>query len=140
MGSDIYAGRSFLLPHHSKSPLHLWIVVTDPYQHELGSNKVVMVNVTTRTTFTNTNHNFCDITTILQPGDHEFIKHESVIQYSDANEAPVNSLEEYLLGNSTMIRDDLSNEILLRIQAGFHLSPYVPKKLLCRVQKPIHSC
>lgn len=67
-------GDTFLIPKSVNAVEHLWIVVTDP---DPATFQSVCVNVTTST------GKFEKLVTLL-PGDHPFIKHESVVFYADA--------------------------------------------------------
>src|SRR5713226_4097921 len=53
---------------------HLWIVVTEPTP---DTHLCVIVNITTL-------RRGADQTVTLRPGDHPFIRHPSVVRYSDA--------------------------------------------------------
>ena len=67
-------GDTFLIPKSSSETEHLWVVVTEP-DPETGD--AVCVSITTRRANS-------DITVILRPNHHPFIKYDSVVFYSDA--------------------------------------------------------
>ena len=58
---------------------HLWAIVTEI---DATTNKAICVNVTTQ-------QSYSDTTCILKPGDHPFVKHDSVINFLDSREMPV---------------------------------------------------
>jgi hypothetical protein len=123
MDLDIYAGKSFLLPHQVNREPHLWVVVTEPSNH-LG--KVVIVNITTRNAKIRTNYDFSDSTTILKVGDHPFITKESFVYYAYARFSEVNALQAGLSAYKTL-KEDFSAEILSKIQMGCVESPHTPE-------------
>jgi hypothetical protein len=68
-------GDAILMPSPGVSSLHLWIIITDPSK---DSGKAIIVSVTTRRAHS-------DLTLIIKPSDHPWIKHDSVVMYSDAS-------------------------------------------------------
>ena len=121
-------GDTFLLPKTSGDREHLWIVITDP---DLATNKAVCVNVTTQQTYS-------DSTCVLQPGDHPFISHTSVIFYQDARELDLTLVEKALTtGIKDFVcqaHDPCSEHLLRRIRQGLIASKHTPKgiKALCK--------
>jgi hypothetical protein len=105
------AGDTFLLPKTSDGVEHLWIVVTDP---DINAN-AIGVNVTTR-------YSTSETTVVLMPGDHPFIKHESVIRFRDAKILELKSLEHLLSTGTTKFachtHAPCSAELLTRVQEG----------------------
>lgn len=63
-----------------------------------------------------------DTTVILQRGDHSFVTHESVINYQDAREMPINLVEQALTARTSQFvcvpHDPCSPELLGRIRDG----------------------
>ena len=76
-------GDSFMLPKPGHDTEHVWVLITrpDPQTHE-----AIMVNVTTQRPHS-------DTTTILNDGEHPFVKRPSVIFYADARMVDVRLLE-----------------------------------------------
>lgn len=103
---------------------HLWLVVAELPNSPI---QLVIVNLTTRKSES-------DTTVILKTGDHPFVKHETVINYSDARliSKPdlITRIEEKFFATDQIFAD----EILRIIQQGLLNSPYTPKgiKESCR--------
>jgi hypothetical protein len=72
-----------------------------------------------------------DTTVILQRGDHSFVTHESVINYQDAREMPINLVEQALTARTSQFvcvpHDPCSPELLGRIRDGLVKSKPTPK-------------
>jgi hypothetical protein len=64
-------GDTFLIPKNARATEHLWVIVTEI---DVATNKAICVNITARQSHSET-------TCILKPGDHSFIRHESVINF-----------------------------------------------------------
>lgn len=116
------SGDTFLIPKSSNETEHLWIVVTDP---DPTTFEAVCVNVTTLKLI-------CDKTVILQPGEHPFIKHPSLILYSDAQKLDVRHIEAALNAAASEIivcksQAQCGPELLKRIQDGVLTSKATPK-------------
>jgi hypothetical protein len=84
LSDEIYPGTSILLPKPSGDVRHLWIVLTEP---EGSPPQVVIVNLTK-------NKPRADATCILMPGEHEFVKVETVVHYGDARLVPAEPLNQ----------------------------------------------
>lgn len=87
------------------SPEHLWIVVAITLDPE-----AVIFNVTTRRADS-------DLTCILQPSDHPFIKHESVIAYR-RGQLITDAIFERLQRSGCIIQPSASIEVVKRIRDG----------------------
>lgn len=110
---DYSSGSSFILGGH------LWVVVTKPSK---TSNEVIIVNVTSK-------KQHSDTTTILTSENHKFIKHDSVINYSDAR---ILKHEEIIKrANNRLIetREEFDDDILEKIQKGLLESPRTPRDI-----------
>ena len=110
----IQAGRTILLWHEHHDKPHLWVILTDP---EGSPPAVVAVMVRTCTRFT-------DGTVTLRPGDHPFIRHDSSVHYSTAKHFSVARLQSYFQSGACHLREDLSVELLHKIQQGLIDSPF----------------
>jgi hypothetical protein len=112
------------MPKVSGDIRHLWIVLTEPEGQPL---EVVIVNLTK-------NKPLADTTCILSPGDHTFIKVETVVHYADARKVPAEPLHALTKLTSYDFHDDCSEELLERIQRGLLASKSTPKgiKAYCR--------
>ena len=117
---------TFLAPVPSPTQLHLCIAMTEPQEEP---EIVVMVNIST---VYNKPHE--DRTVILQPGDHEFIKHESYVAYEYAKRVRVSILETRHKKAQLTIKDEISDELFEKILDGLFRSSRTPGdiKALCR--------
>jgi hypothetical protein len=109
--------RSTFLRADTSTKLHLKIVITDPDP----DNMVLVVSVSTIYKGV-----FHDSSCELVPGDHSFIKQPSFVayQYTTALDA-VNILKEKFKG-LIIQKEDVSSELLSRIQSGAQLSKFLP--------------
>jgi hypothetical protein len=114
-------GDTFLIPKSSNQTPHLWILITEPDPITFES---VCVNVTTST------GRFETIVTLM-PGDHPFIKHESVILFADARKLDTRNIEAALNATSLAVvcksHSACNPKLLKRIQEGLLLSKTVPR-------------
>jgi hypothetical protein len=114
-------GDTFLIPKSSNQIEHLWIVVTEP---DPVTFEAVCVNVTTLQTV-------CDKTVILQPGDHPFIKHPSIVLFADAQTLDTRKIDAALnAGCITIVcrpHAPCNPALLKRIQQGVLTSKATPK-------------
>jgi len=77
-------GDCFLIPADgSGTTPHLWIILTDP------DPAFVLVSVSTL-------RHGKDQTVVLMPGDHPFVRHQSMIMYSDSMLVELSILEEHV--------------------------------------------
>ncbi len=101
------AGRALLLTNQSAGA-HLWFVLTDP---DPKTRKLVMVMVVTARPFT-------DKTVRLTTGEHEFIRHESNVDFSSARPFPLSTLEAELKNGGLRIKEDMSPDLFKRVRQG----------------------
>jgi len=111
-------GDTFLTGDAEDEDYHLWIVLTPPKEGE-----VVTVSVTTRRKRSET-------LVLLQPGDHPFIVHESVIAYAYARIRAVDDVENALLNGTAKKREAAGRELLRRARAGLLDSEFTPNGVL----------
>jgi hypothetical protein len=93
---------------------HLWVVITPPSEGE-----VVTVSVTTR-------RNRSETLVVLQPGDHPFIRHQSVVAYSFSRVRMVEDIEAAIASGAAKQREAVSHELLIRIRGGLVDSEFTP--------------
>jgi hypothetical protein len=112
-------GEAFLLRKPGQQIEHLWVLITkaDP-----TSGEAIMVNITTRRAHS-------DATTILNVGDHRFIKNESVVYYADARLVDPANLDAAVARGAGSAHASFSPAVLARIQAGVEGSRQTPKKI-----------
>lgn len=114
----INVGFTFLAPNvqYSTQHLHIIIAITD-------NDRALFVNITTRKANK-------DDTCVIKTGEHRFIRHDSVINYGDAKDAPIIKIKEAIEMNLFTPHDPVSTELLKRIQIGALNSPAFPQKYL----------
>ena len=69
-----------------------------------------------------------DRTCILNIGDHDEVKHNSVINYAEAMNPELSKLQEAVDTNLAEEKNAMSTELLQKIQDGAKKSPHLPKK------------
>lgn len=99
-------GDTYLAGDIDYEEFHLWIILTPT-----NLNEVVVVNVTTR-------HKRSDTTVIISPGEHPFIKQESVIAYRFAKVKTVTEIEKAISDGTAIKREPVSTSLLRRIREG----------------------
>jgi hypothetical protein len=110
----VRSGRALLIREPPDIPPHLWFVVTDP---QGMTPQVVAVMLRTARSFT-------DNTTVLEPGDHPFIRHKSAVQYSTARFFRVGRIDKALGEGRCHLLDDMSGDLLRLVRDGLLRSPY----------------
>jgi hypothetical protein len=121
------AGDSLLLPKPGQTVAHLWVLLTDP---DAATDEVLMVNLTTQRPHS-------DTTVVLKPGDHPFVTHPTVVNFSDARLVKATVMQDYLSRGVYMRQAALSSAVLQRLQAGLLASPFTPNKFKdCFRQRP----
>ena len=120
MPFDCRTGASFYAPKYRiyKEP-HLWVILTEPSS---DPQKTIIVSVTTK-------RSYSDTTVILGPGDHPFIRHQSVISYSDAKIAFVDKIQLAIVNDDAEEREPFDIEIVNKIRDGILESSLTPKKV-----------
>lgn len=108
-------GDCFLAGAAEDEKLHLRIVVTPP----ASDGCIAVVSVTTRRRHSET-------LVVLQPGDHPFIRHESVVSYRYSELCWVDAIEAAIAGGSARKREAIAPELLRRIQEGLLDSDFTP--------------
>jgi hypothetical protein len=107
------------------STTHLWVVCSTPSP----DGDAVIFNITTRRPDSDTN---C----IILPGDHPFVKKESVIAYERGQ---IMSLQNWVKAQKLGARTypPASRELLFRIQQGALKSDLTPQKLQAIVKQSL---
>ncbi|MGH9508180.1 MAG: hypothetical protein ACRD13_14770 [Terriglobales bacterium] len=113
------AGDAAVLPQPGNQTPHLWFALSDADQ----GGYAVIVNVTTL-------RPRADRTVILSPGDHPFIRHDSVASFQDARIANVALLEQKIGELAGAHRErSCSAELLARLIRGALESPHTKRKI-----------
>ncbi len=113
-------GDTFVNDDRAGGPSHLWIVITRPTKER----EVVIVNVTSW-------RSLADPTCVLQPGDHQFVRRKSYIEYRRAKRVSVDEIRVLLNSGGCVEYDTASPSLLERILDGAaERKDYIPHK--CR--------
>ena len=112
-------GDTVLMPKPGQETAHLWIIITAP---EAGSGRAVMVNLTTQRPHS-------DTTVVLNAGDHPFVRHPTVVNFSDARFVDVRQLEQGIRAGYFTAQATCTARVLQRIQAGVLASQFTPAKI-----------
>lgn len=111
----LVCGCTFLAGEDEDEKLHLRVVATPPTQ----INEVVVVSITTR-------RRLSEALVLLKPGDHPFVRHESVVAYRYAEITTISLIEQAILNGKAKLREPISGELLKRIQEGLLDSDFTP--------------
>ena len=112
----IEAGATFINPNPRRGlDPHLWVIVSDPSQYP---DDVLIVNFTTR-------RDGCDESCIVEPGEHPFVQHSTVVEYRGARRASDQQLDQLLARTQFELREPVSRELLARIRAGAAVSEFI---------------
>jgi len=113
-------GSTFLIP---TPPFfktqHLYILIAA----EKKTNTGLIVNITS-------SKDGCDKSCIVMPGEHAFLRHESVINYADSKITSISTIEEALSKGIIKPHDPVSPELLNRIRVSGLKSSAIPNKCL----------
>jgi hypothetical protein len=112
-------GDSFMLPKPGQETEHLWVLITNP---DPATHEAIMVNVTTQRPHS-------DTTTILNAGDHSFVKKPSVIFYADARMVDTRLLDAAVKRCAYHAHAVFQSAVILKIQTGLLASTFTPKKI-----------
>lgn len=113
-------GEAFFNKNSPSLPTHLYMVASDP---EKNAAEVVLVNATTRhfdTVF--------DEACLLSEGDHPDIEHDSYMTYMRLKIAAAAVIDAGMKGGVLTKRQDLTSELLRKVQEGVMKSKYAPRK------------
>jgi hypothetical protein len=97
---------------------HLWVVISDPMLDV--ADPVVIVSLTTY-------KEGKDRTCVLEPGDHPFIRHPSVVYYIGAMDVSNAGLESCANEGRLLLQGAVSPEVLARVRQGAAQSPFIPE-------------
>lgn len=106
---------------------HLHIVITEP-DHD---GRLVLVSVTTRRAKS-------DTMVCLDPGEHEFITHPSVITYAYSKILTVAKLQELCNNGGAISKGKATEQLVKRAQNGMletDRAPYETKRLFKQLNK-----
>lgn len=99
---------------------HLWVVISLPWPDD---ESVVLVSFTTRRKDSDTN---C----LIQPGEHPWVKHETVVEYEKARIFDLAMQRDLIkLTSTSPSHKDVSLGLLARIQQGALVSDLTKQKI-----------
>lgn len=98
---------------------HLYILIAAEERTNMG----LIVNITT-------SRDGCDKSCVVMPGEHRFLKHESVINYADSKIASISTIEEALAKGVIKPHDPVSPVLLKKVREGGLKSSAIPLKCL----------
>lgn len=127
---DLYPGTAFRWSKDAYQTKHLWIILDEPEIID-NTEKVLAVNVTSVKAEMPL-HN--DLTVLLQPGDHPYIKRPSFIFYARTEFFCVDTIIRYINEENTL-EDDFDDVLLQKIQEGLLVSDNVPIEIQKRYQE-----
>lgn len=113
------AGQTILLPKPGQATLHLWVIVLAP---DPASQETVIVNLTSQRTHS-------DTTVVVQPGEHPFVQHPTVVFFADARIVDANHIAAAMKAGTFHTHQDCSAALLLKIQQGLLASTMTPQKV-----------
>lgn len=121
---NIYVGATFLVPIPGV-PKHLCVVIHGPFiPFGFSTQYIVYVNITTRK-----NKNVGDQTCILKNGDHEFISHDSIVNYPLTQCLPLSTCLINFGSGRYKQKEPMRAEVLQRIRDGLIASEHTPRKI-----------
>lgn len=96
---------------------HLWVVAAQK------NSQILIVNLTSRRASS-------DNTVILDPGDHPFIKHETVVNYAGSRIVDTAQIQKAIEEGNANPDIRFTQEVLERIQEGIELSEFTPLRII----------
>ncbi len=118
----ITTGFTFLSPTPEYETHHLYIVIS------IVDTKALFVNVTTKKAGS-------DVSCVLNVEDHDFITHESIINYGDARIAEIAKLKEAIEKQIIKPNKPVTDNLLNRILKGAKNSKAFPQGYLKHISK-----
>ena len=118
-------GDPFLTGDGDEDNFHLWIVITPPSEGEVVT--VCVVTALKRS----------ERLTVLKPGDHPFIKWESVIAYGFSKIRTVADIEAAIASGVAKKREPADEKLLKRAQTGILDSDFTPNGVRAYVRSVI---
>lgn len=123
----IEQGSTILLSHPELQNPHLHIILVNPINE--GVLKTAMVNISSYHGLPTQ-----ETTVILHKGEHDFIKHDSYVRYSDAKKINVDVIQKLLDERRASFRVSVTPELLYKVFNGLLRSKNTPShvKAFCR--------
>lgn len=106
-------------PKHDPDRKHLHVICTDPDKD--GNVLIVGICSVTKAPY--------DTTCVLQPHEHEFLKHDSYVLYANATLVSVDNLHRGIEANAIVVHQDMNGQTFLRVRNGVCRSKHTPRKI-----------
>lgn len=100
---------------------HLMIVAIEPEEY---TNRTIIIPITTLRSHKQ------DQTTVLSPGDHEFIKDRSFVNYGLAKIRSVTFIEQLIEEGKAKNKEPINGNVLDKIVLGIRKSDHTPQEVL----------
>jgi hypothetical protein len=100
---------------------HLFVLLLDPEKYT--QNTIIIPVDTLRS-------DKQDKTTILDPGDHDFITARSFLNYSRAKIYSIKNIEQMIKDGKAKLKPPMKSEILCKIIDGLRKSDHTPQEVL----------
>ena len=110
------------------SPEHLWVVASLP----TPDGSLVILNLTSH-------RPGCDETCVVEPSEHPFVKHRSVVAYARGQCFPAHAVKYMQARKLYQPHQPVSAALLERIQRGALASEFTPQKLQAIIRESMRT-
>lgn len=107
-------------PRHDRERRHLHVVCCDPDEN----GKLVIVSICSKE-----DAGWHDATTVLQPHEHPWLKHDSYVFYTKAVVVACEALEKGVEQGVMETHDPMNAQVFLKVTKGICKSPHTPRKV-----------
>lgn len=121
-------------PSHDPNRMHLHILLNDPvfvespiiYNNIISSptQLIQMVSISSYNP-----EQPCDPTCILDPGEHEFVKHKSFVCYAYTRVVAAQAIQLSLDEKTFVLKERVTEDVFARVHAGVGISDDTPIKM-----------
>lgn len=120
MEPTLHAGDTFLAQRDPNDKEHLYVVLNDPTDRSL-----IVAAVNLNTAFVG-----ADTTTLLEPGDHPFVRRETYVNYARATLLPAQTVAALIEAGTFRRMPPCSPVLLERVRLGLFESEFTPNKVV----------
>ena len=111
-------------PRPGESTKHLHVLMTGARTTSQGQQKLAIVSISTVRNTPST-----EVTCILEPGDHAFIRHSSFIYYARARIVTIEQTQHGIDSGAIRLLETFEDHVFQRILDGVHSSPRIPQQV-----------
>jgi mRNA-degrading endonuclease toxin of MazEF toxin-antitoxin module len=111
-------GDAFMIDDDDETKEHLHVVLTKP----AADGEVITVPICTR-------HRWSEVLVCVEPGDHPFIEHSSIVAYRHARIRKCASIQRAIECGKARSKEHVSESLLARMQAGLLDSDFVANEV-----------